>query len=53
MGIPVQQVKKDLQKFRRDRQRGTGSGLSRKGAATPGGGLALMAPPQPVKRFTR
>lgn len=49
-----QQAKMKLQKLSRNRKRGTGTGLSRKAASvTQGGGLALMAPPQPFKQFSR
>jgi len=52
---PVQQqAKKKLQKFSRNRQHGTATGLGRKAATvTQTGCLALMAPPQPFKQFSR
>lgn len=53
-GVPAQKAKKTLQKYRRNRQQGAVGGLSgKRGTVTHGGSLALMAPPQPVKRFAR
>ncbi|XP_022785199.1 Bloom syndrome protein homolog isoform X2 [Stylophora pistillata] len=47
----AQQTKKNLQNFRRNKSE---TSFNRKGtAANQRSGLALMAPPQPVKRFTR
>ena len=50
----MQKAKKTLQKYHRNRQQGAVGGLSgKRGGVSHGGSLALMAPPQPVKRFAR
>lgn len=52
---PQQKAKKTIQKYRRNRNNAaTGTGFSGKGGSTSrGGGLGLMAPPQPFRRFSR
>lgn len=52
-GGPAQKSKKTVQKYRRNRQQGPQAGLHGKGSTVKrGGSIGLVAPPQPMKRFS-